>query len=652
MVLLSVSVGVAVLAEELNEAPEAPEEPETIQIGTINEPGTNKVGVVLRKDATRDSDKITTLSHNTIVTVLGSKADIDNSQNAATGKAYIWYQVNYTSGATDITGYIREDLIVVTTHTINKSFEEQLKEFPESYHDALKKLHAQYPNWVFTADNVDITFQEAIALESVYPRKVVMDKNAISWASMENGWYNWSTNTFSTADKSYKGASREVIAYYMDPRNFLDANNVYVFMKQSYDPASQTIEGVRKIIEGRFLATNYNDPNDTAYGGDYAAVIMEAGKQSGVSPYILASTIIQEQGTDGGTLAHGYSYNNKTVYNFFNFGASGNSSAEIITNSAKYAYNKGWTTRSASIIGGAKLYADGYLNRGTNDYDPPNAYYNQDTYFYKNFNILDKKHIWHQYAQNIADSVNSAKNLNELYSTDYQTVLTFRIPVYKNNSLPENPSILPTYSTTLLNNYYLNIIEVEGLTPSFSRYVYSYAFEVDTDTTVYAELHGKATLASETEFDLINGENKVIITVKSETGFTNNYTLTVKANAPCKLTIITEKPTPPPTNPDGEGDGNTSNPDDTSSSPDTSEPSVPEVTDPPKPTIIRGDANNDGKISISDLAAVKLHILKSITLTDDNFTGADANRDGKISVSDLAAIKLHILKSIDLTTIS
>ena len=48
-------------------------------------------------------------------------------------------------------------------------------------------------------------------------------------------------------------ASKEIIAHYMDPRNFLGVNSVFQFLEQSYDGNIQTLEGVKKIIAGTFM---------------------------------------------------------------------------------------------------------------------------------------------------------------------------------------------------------------------------------------------------------------------------------------------------------------------------------------------------------------------------------------------------------------
>lgn len=586
-----------VIAEEINNK-------DIVMIGTITEPGENKVGVIIRPDAKREG-KVITIADKTIVTVTGSKNDLNNAQNPATKKAYLWYAVTYTNSSKTYSGYIREDMITVKQYKIDNTFKEKLKDFPESYHDALIILHAQYPNWIFQADKINITFNEAIALESVYPRKVVMDREAISWSSMGKEWYEWSTDTFATTDSNYKGASREVIAYYMDPRNFLNANNIFIFMKQNYDAAYPNIEGVRKIIAGRKLFENYTDPNDTAYGGDFAAVIMEAGKQSGVNPYILASTLVQEQGSNGNVLANGYNYEGTIVYNFFNIGASGKTAEKIIENGASYAYKQGWTTRSAAIIGGAKFYANYYVYR-SNNYIPANPYYNQDTYYYKNFNILDVKAINHQYAQNIVDAAGSTSILSVLYTTDYNSPLVFRIPVYANDSLPKEKTVLPEKNSKL-NNYYFNNIVVEGLTPSFGRYEYNYALKVEKDTTIQVKLPDKATYVSATTFPLNAGENTVTLTVKSETGFTNDYVINVNATVSCTLSISTD--------------------------------GVVET-----PTVLKGDVDGNGKITISDLVLVRMHLLELTTLKNNQFTAADTDGNKKITISDLVLIRMHLLE--------
>ena len=60
-------------------------------------------------------------------------------------------------------------------------------------------------------------------------------------------------------------------------------------------------------------------------------------------------------------------------------------------------------------------------------------------------------------------------------------------------------------------------------------------------------------------------------------------------------------------------------------------------------SLLNGDVNGDGKISVSDYNLVRGHILGISKLTEDNLKRADTNNDGKISTIDYINIKKIIL---------
>lgn len=574
--------------------------------GYIN--GTN---VRIRKEATTQSAELAKVDYVT-VEVLGSKKGEGN---------YIWYNVKYG----DIVGYVREDLIIINTPTpstpstpeADKTFEESLKDFPESYHNALKELHKTYPNWKFVAHKLTMSFETALANEATGFRKVVQyDDNAISWRSMGDTVYNWKTKTWGTVEGGWTGASREVVAYYMDPRNFLDADQIYMFLSQSYDANLQTEDGVKEIIKGTFLEKGYTDPNDTEYGGDYVKVIMEAAKQSSVNPYILAATIRQEQGVNGtSSLISGKYSGYENYYNFFNWNATGSTESAVITNGLAYAKKQGWNTRSKSIILGAVKYGDDYLKRG------------QDTYFYKDYNLVSEPYYAHQYATAAHDARSKGYGVRNTYKNDTSMALVFKIPVYK--SIPDKIAELPAKNKKL-NNYYLLDIKATGLTPSFSMYEYNYSLSVDGTTTIGVEVPEKATFVSAKQFDLTKGSNTIKLLVKSETGYLNTYTIKVNSDKIATLNISV--------NGEPVGDGGNDGDDDSGG----------QVT-PPAPTYILGDTNGDNKITIVDLANVQKHLLSKITLSGTNLLGADTNKDNKITIVDLANIQKHLLGKIKLS---
>jgi surface antigen len=58
---------------------------------------------------------------------------------------------------------------------------------------------------------------------------------------------------------------------------------------------------------------------------------------------------------------------------------------------------------------------------------------------------------------------------------------------------------------------------------------------------------------------------------------------------------------------------------------------------------VKGDANGDGKVDISDYTALRLHILRLKMLSGTNAQMADVNGDGAIDISDYTIIRLYLL---------
>ena len=160
-----------------------------------------------------------------------------------------------------------------------------------------------------------------------------------------------------------------------------------------------------------------------------------------VEPYVIAGTIIVEQGTSGTSgLISGTYAGYEGYYNFFYYGAYGKDKEENVKNGLIYAKNKDWNSRGASIIGGAKLYESGYLG------------VNQDTYYYMDFNVKYPASINHQYATSLYDQCVKAVSMRKVCITNKDTALTFKIPVY--SSVPAAAYAVPT-----IENY-------EGGTPA------------------------------------------------------------------------------------------------------------------------------------------------------------------------------------------
>ena len=58
---------------------------------------------------------------------------------------------------------------------------------------------------------------------------------------------------------------------------------------------------------------------------------------------------------------------------------------------------------------------------------------------------------------------------------------------------------------------------------------------------------------------------------------------------------------------------------------------------------VKGDINSDGKLSIIDVVLARAHIVKTKTLTEDQFVLADMNDDGKVNITDVVIMRSIIV---------
>ena len=70
-------------------------------------------------------------------------------------------------------------------------------------------------------------------------------------------YYNYLTDTFNQkiegGGANWYVASKQTIGYYMDPRNFLNDESVFMFESLKFDEKSHTISGVEAILKGSFM---------------------------------------------------------------------------------------------------------------------------------------------------------------------------------------------------------------------------------------------------------------------------------------------------------------------------------------------------------------------------------------------------------------
>lgn len=214
----------------------------TTKKGTVDVSALN-----VRSNAGTGNNTVATLERDTSVTVL----DEVNSDGM------YWYKISFNTGSGDREGYVAKNYIKTEStakYTTDKTFESEIAGFPESYKNRLRALHAEYPNWKFVVQNVDISWDEVIRNESIVGVNLVKKNAKSSWKSTARGAYNWSNGTWPGFDSNeWVAASESIIRYYMDPRNFLDSTNIFQFLNHGYTTGEQTEEGVEKMLKGTFM---------------------------------------------------------------------------------------------------------------------------------------------------------------------------------------------------------------------------------------------------------------------------------------------------------------------------------------------------------------------------------------------------------------
>ena len=257
---------------------------------------------------------------------------------------------------------------------------------------------------------------------------------------------------------------------------------------------------------------------------DYTEIIMEAARQSGVNPYVLAAMIIQEQGKNGsGGSISGRESGYQGYYNFFNIEAYQSGSMTAVQRGLWYAsqsgsYGRPWNSVDRAILGGAVYYGTNYVQVG------------QDTFYLKKFNVQGNNLYKHQYMTNIQGAAAEGAELSEAYSEEMkQTPLQFKIPVYYN--MPEAACPKPTVDGSPNNK--LSGLGVDGfrLTPTFDMDTTSYDLIVDPSVgyvdVAAAAYSSVASVSGTGRIQLQSGINEIVISVTAQNGAVRQYVIHV-----------------------------------------------------------------------------------------------------------------------------
>lgn len=388
----------------------------------------------LCSDASEDSAAVVTVPSGQMVEILDVTVDEDGQ---------VWEKVSTDMSGTDYIGYVRRDYLACSDERFLE-WEEyygmnpggaamlaadgqgnyaDIEQFPAGYQPALTALKEKYPNWIFVRYNTELDWNTAVTNEMQGGRSLV-SASSPDWAKGDfygAGWYN---------------ASRQVLEAYMDPRNALREGAIFQFEQLTYNETYHTEAALKSFLDNTFMNSKANAPGTNM---TFEYIFYMIGKEDcrKVSPFHLAARVLQEQGKGTSPIISGTVEGYEGYYNYFNVGANGKKTEEIIRNGLEYAKANEWKGAYFSILGGANLLADKYINKG------------QDTPYLQKFNV-NKNSAYglyqHQYMQNISAPTSEAASVFRLYSSANAlgNSFVFRIPVYENMPGEPDPTPVPT----------------------------------------------------------------------------------------------------------------------------------------------------------------------------------------------------------------
>ena len=351
------------------------------------------------------------------------------------------------------------------------------KGFPESYAGRLAELQFCHQDWIFEPVGIaDLSWDRIIEkeLEPSVNLVVYADWAPDEWNDLKEKNYTpyYAKDAKAYDSGSWYQASRETIEYFMDPRNWLNEREIFMFETLQFDATSQTPEAVEKTLSKTFMA----NAKCSGTKGTFAELLMDVGRRLGVSPVFLAGRMASEQGLGApqslGTLgdylvavstnATGkigdadiwgkrFTRNGEATrkvlakgaaayngyYNFFNFRAYGlgvfeikyNAWVEATADETRAKYLGPWDTQAKAIEGGSMKIKERYIDT------------HRHTRYFQKFSVLPaaKDFRWKQYMQNIAAPLVEARNTSKAYAAadTLDAPYRFLIPVYV--AMPKKP---------------------------------------------------------------------------------------------------------------------------------------------------------------------------------------------------------------------
>ena len=385
--------------------------------------------VTYRKGAGTKMASVGTLKKGTKVQVLLKATPVSSTK----GSSSTWYMIKYKnrkyyacSAYFKLIDLPEPDPTPTPTPTPEEKFKADLEKqgFDSTYVDKLMELHKLHPLWGFKAYKTGLNWDEVVG-------KLNQDKKSLIHSSYPKSYRSKDSKSYKNGEyivkegsgsNSWYNAHKDVVSYYLDPRNFLDETRMFMFEELGYDSGYQTLKVVNRVLE----------PTKLPECGFTGELFVAAGKEYKISPVHLASRARQETGS-GSDCISGTKVNGVVVYNPFNFGAG--TVANPVQNALNYAYeiqkdSKGnitkerWDTQEKAVKGSAKMLAENYISK------------KQNTTYFQKFNVCNglSNVATHQYMTNVRAPYSESSTTMTSYLTFdvLDESFTFIIPIYEN----------------------------------------------------------------------------------------------------------------------------------------------------------------------------------------------------------------------------
>lgn len=466
----------------------------------------------------------------------------------------------------------------------NLTCEESLakKGFPSDYIGSLCALKAKHPAWRFEVLNTDLDWSTSVSKEAACGKSYIASSKAEDVDSTCKNAYT----------KTWYPASQKAVAYYLDPRNFLNEKEIFMFNTNKYEESLK--DSYPALSKNTIGGTDFYSYH-LGIGNDLAQIISEAGYNTGISPIFLSSRITQElgSGTSERELYSGVYAGYEGYYNFFNIGVSDSCATTkgVAVCGLSTAKNRGWTSPLIAITGGANEVGESYINKG------------QYTTYLQKYNLTptNKSSLYtHQYMTNVAAPSSEAKTAYNTYNKlgVLDAAFVFYIPVFKNMGMNiDNGG----------NGASGEDANSDKTTISTSTIVTSAGYRYST--SVISQIN-PGTLAADVKGNLEGVAGAGNIKIYNQNGV---ETSSGKIGTGFKIGITNQTTTSTLT------------------------------------VIVKGDTSGDGEVNALDLLQIQKNILGNYSLDGAYQNAGDTSGDGVVNALDLLQVQKSILGTYSIT---